>query len=223
MNNVNITLYDHIAFEYINKQLSIDYLIYKTGIKLFSHVIEVFYMDLNNILYSYYKNNNIIKKAIIKKLMIFYLDCPIFMHSIIDSDCIYLLQYVYENDKFKYDIKKDYSKYIDRICQFEQIDMLNLIYEKSKLFKFDFDYKPSALLYAFEYNRFNIIEWFWNRKDEIPFKYTTGCINIAYQKKFMNIILWYYHNKEHPIFKDEHINMPYLQSLVDVYTFVKKK
>lgn len=207
MNNVNITLYDHIAFEYINKQLSIDNLIYKTGVKLFCFDIDKYYINLNNILFSYYKNNNLINKAIIKKLMLFYLDCPLKFFHIIKNDNIYLLRFIFENDKYKNDIQQDYSYYVNRICEDGNIDMLNLIYDKSKLLGFDFKYTPRALLKAFENNHLNIIEWFWNRKDEIPFKYTTGCINIAYQKKYMNIILWYYYNKEHPILNDEHMNI----------------
>lgn len=223
MDKICVNLYEYIAFEYIDKKLSIDNIIYKTGVKLFSYDIEIYYKKLNDILSSYYKNNNTIKKAQIKKLMMFYLDCPLKMYYIIKNDNKYLLRFIYENDKFKNDIDIDYSKFVNRLCEYGNIDMLNYIYEKSKLLKFKFKYTPRALLKAFENNHLNIIEWFWKRKNEIPFKYTTGCINIAYQKKYMNIILWYYYNKEHLIFNDEHINMPYLQSLVDVYTFVKKK
>lgn len=206
MNNINIYLYDYIAFEYIDKKLSIDNLIYKTGIKLFSYDIEIYYMNLNNILSSYYKNKNLINKATIKKLMMFYLDCPLKMYYIIKNDNKYLLRFIYENDKFKNDIYIDYSKLINRICEYGNIDMLNYIYEKSKLLKFKFKYTPRALLKAFENNHLNIIEWFWKRKNEIPFKYTTECINIACRYSHLNIILWYYNNKEHPIFTDGHQN-----------------
>lgn len=68
MNNVNITLYDHIAFEYINKHLSIDNLIYKTGLKLFYFDMDIYYSNLNNILSVYYNKKNLINNATIKKL-----------------------------------------------------------------------------------------------------------------------------------------------------------
>gem|GEM_PF-5859588 len=88
------------------------------------------------------------------------------------------------------------NKIIDSLASFGMVDFIQWIYEQSIIGNYKFDYSADAVDFASRDGHINVLEWFWDHREVLPFSYTTFSIDLASEYDHLDILNWFYDRRD---------------------------